>query len=326
MRLWNAFKYSVFEASKLVPAKTLLLKHYCRRQGIYTLKLHRNYRNQFDAITGAPATKWGHKKGFHHLKPSRSSNFSDKLDRGQKINANFFCTKFFENASGHGRPRRKSWTSAPKSAFFCGAGDGEKLFDPGSSGRKGQECPREIQTKKFMFMLFFLPWLEANPSLELAMHHRKTSPKLSDQFWSVVCRLKGFSWNPQQKVHTNFGKLLDLAHQNRTIAIASDFRGDGAKSPEIQQKEEGWGSEITARNRRSLATFDRTLKSQCSTAFSCVGNRCDFWGPQWASQSQKSLRFRCAKLLEDKFLAMLFLDWHKLCELETFQASTTIWL
>ena len=77
--------------------------------------------------------------------------------RGQKINANFFCTKFFENPSGHGRPRQKSWTSAPKSAFFCGPGDGEKLFDPGSSRRKGQECPREIRTKKFMFMLFLLP-------------------------------------------------------------------------------------------------------------------------------------------------------------------------
>ena len=74
--------------------------------------------------------------------------FSKSIFRGQKINANFFCTKFFENPSGHGRPRQKSWTSAPKSAFFCGPGDGEKLFDPGSSGRKGQE---------FMFMLFFLP-------------------------------------------------------------------------------------------------------------------------------------------------------------------------
>ena len=39
-----------------------------------------------------------------------------------------------------------------------------------------------------------------------------------------------------------FRKLseLDLAHQNRTIAIASDFRVDGAKSPEIPQKEGFW--------------------------------------------------------------------------------------
>ena len=28
--------------------------------------------------------------------------------RGQKINANIFCTKFFENPSGHGRPHRKA--------------------------------------------------------------------------------------------------------------------------------------------------------------------------------------------------------------------------
>ena len=33
MRPRNAFKYSVFEASKLVSTKTLLLKHYYRRQG-----------------------------------------------------------------------------------------------------------------------------------------------------------------------------------------------------------------------------------------------------------------------------------------------------
>ena len=78
-----------------------------------------------------------------------------------------------------------------------------------------------------------------------------------------------------------------LAHQNRTIAeTASDFRVDWAKSPEIPQKEGVLGAEIAARNRKSLATFHRTLKSQCSIAFSCFGNRCDFWGPRWASQSQ----------------------------------------
>ena len=77
-----------------------------------------------------------------------------------------------------------------------------------------------------------------------------------------------------------------LAHQNHTIAIASDFRVDGAKLPEIPQKEGVLGSEIAARNRKSLATFHRTLKSQCSIALSCLGNRCDFWGPRWASQSQ----------------------------------------
>ena len=76
---------------------------------------------------------------------------------GQKINANFFCTKFFNYPSGHGRPRRTSWTSAPKSALSCGPGGGEKLFDPWAFGRKGQECPWEIRAKKFMFMLLFFP-------------------------------------------------------------------------------------------------------------------------------------------------------------------------
>ena len=75
--------------------------------------------------------------------------------RDQKINANIFWTKLFQNPSGHGRPRRKLWTSASRCAFSCGPAAGEKLFGPWSSGRNGQECPREIQTEMFMFMLFF---------------------------------------------------------------------------------------------------------------------------------------------------------------------------
>ena len=63
---------------------------------------------------------------------------------------------------------------------------------------------------------------------------------------------------------------LGLSAPNRTIAIASDFRVDRPKSPEILQKEGVLGPEIAARNRKSLATFHRTLKSQCSIAFSCL--------------------------------------------------------
>ena len=92
-----------------------------------------------------------------HLQFTLCSTQASSSFRGQKINANFFCTKYLDNPSGHGRPHRKSWMSAPKSAFVCGPGDGEKLFDPGASGRKGQECPREIRTEHFMFMLFVLP-------------------------------------------------------------------------------------------------------------------------------------------------------------------------
>ena len=53
-------------------------------------------------------------------------------------------------------------------------------------------------------------------------------------------------------------KSYTLAHQNRTIAIASDFRDDGAKSPECLQK--GWvsGSEIAAQDSKSLVMLLRT--------------------------------------------------------------------
>ena len=83
-----------------------------------------------------------------HIINSEIILFHFALVRGQNINANFFCTMFFDNPSGHGRPRRKSWTSAPKSAFSCGPDGGEKLFDPWASGRKGQECPRENPDQK----------------------------------------------------------------------------------------------------------------------------------------------------------------------------------
>ena len=86
---------------------------------------------------------------------------------------------------------------------------------------------------------------------------------------------------------------ISLAHQNRTIAIASVFRPDGAKSPEIPQQEGVLGSEIAARNRRSLATsiaplnrnasllslvseIARFLVSAMGIAIANRKNRCDF--------------------------------------------------
>ena len=73
---------------------------------------------------------------------------------------------------------------------------------------------------------------------------------------------------------------LCFAHQNRTIAIASDFRVGGAKSPEISQKE---GVSALDRNAALLS-----LVSEIA-AMSGVrdGHR--------NRKSQKSLRFRCAK-------------------------------
>ena len=80
-----------------------------------------------------------------------------KSKHGAKESANFFCTIGFLNPLGHGRPRRNSWTSAP-SVFSCGGGDG--IFDSWAFGRKGEECPQEIQTERFMFM-FLLPSQES---------------------------------------------------------------------------------------------------------------------------------------------------------------------
>ena len=51
-------------------------------------------------------------------------------------------------AESNGRPHPK--------VFSCGPSDGEKICDPWTSGRKGQECLWEIQIEKFMFMLFSL--------------------------------------------------------------------------------------------------------------------------------------------------------------------------
>ena len=87
-----------------------------------------------------------------------------------------------------------------------------------------------------------------------------------------------------------------LTHQNRTIAIASDFRVDGAKSPEIPQKEWVLGSEIAARNRKSLATFHRTNRN--AALLSLVSEIAAISGVRDGHRnrkSQKSLRFRCAK-------------------------------
>ena len=89
-----------------------------------------------------------------------------------------------------------------------------------------------------------------------------------------------------------------LAHQNRTIAIASGFRVDGAKSPEIPQREEVLGSEMAARNRKSLATFHRNLMNRNAALLSLVSEIAAISGVcdgHRNRKSQKSLRFRCAK-------------------------------
>ena len=96
---------------------------------------------------------------------------------------------------------------------------------------------------------------------------------------------------------------ISLVHQNRTIAIASDFRVDGAKSPEIPQKEGVLGSAIAARNRKSLATFHRTLKSQCGIAFSCFGNRA-ISGVRDGHRNRKSQKIAAISVLPCQSLSL----------------------
>ena len=73
------------------------------------------------------------------------------------MNANFFCTKFFDNPLAHGRLRRKSWTSVPKSAFSCGPGGGEKLFDAWASGVRVRNVRRQSGPKSLCLCCFFFP-------------------------------------------------------------------------------------------------------------------------------------------------------------------------
>ena len=65
-------------------------------------------------------------------------------------------------AENRGRPRQKvRFSAAP--VMDCGGETCHSEVDPGSSGRKGQECPErypsqlEGRTKKFMFSAVFLP-------------------------------------------------------------------------------------------------------------------------------------------------------------------------
>ena len=76
---------------------------------------------------------------------------------GKEINANFFCTKFFENPLGRGRPRCKSWASAPKSVFPCGPVMGRNFLTPGHPGVRVRNVRRKFGPKNLCFMLFFLP-------------------------------------------------------------------------------------------------------------------------------------------------------------------------
>ena len=120
------------------------------------------------------------------------------------------------HAENRGRPSLKLCVSLwPR--------DGEKLFDPKASGRKGQECPQEIRTKKFMFMLFFLacPWAQTNIT-----HH---------------CCWKGVASFPS----SGGGQILSpKSAVQHTCNCCSSKRTLSATSLEIGKNDEGGGDTV----------------------------------------------------------------------------------
>ena len=106
------------------------------------------------SVAGAVACRsmLSHQRAMHY----DTTFLGEAMYTGPKHQRKLFCTEFFGYPSDYGCPCRKSWTSTSESVFSCGPGDGEKLFDPWASGRKGQQCPQDIRTDKLMFMLFFL--------------------------------------------------------------------------------------------------------------------------------------------------------------------------
>ena len=75
LRHQNTFKYSVFEASKLVSTKTLLLKHYFRRQGIDRFETPETVLRLVPTLiwttgTRGPGRLFGDSFGIHQVRES----------------------------------------------------------------------------------------------------------------------------------------------------------------------------------------------------------------------------------------------------------------
>ena len=104
------------------------------------------------------------------------------INRGQKSTQTFLVQSFSTTlrvmdvrAENRGRPHQKV-------RFPAALVVGEKLFDPWACGRKGQECPREIRAKKFMFMLFFFPDLTVMEPLMTFLGNTHSTSGLNGRF------------------------------------------------------------------------------------------------------------------------------------------------
>ena len=106
-----------------------------------------------------------------------------------------------------------------KCVFCCGPGGGEKLFDPWASGRKGQECPREIRTKKFMFVLFFSSLntpLSVTPLSRVAPANQTKEGSAHELFAgafrnkSSICESCLFYKEKHTRIHREMGEIHEL--------------------------------------------------------------------------------------------------------------------
>ena len=88
--------------------------------------------------------------------------------------------------------------------------------------------------RRLVLSIHIFTWQSlANPSLIHSIHANTFTPLTR----IVATKLRRLKVRPMSSAQVR----ANLAHQNRTIAIASDFRADGAKSPEIPQNEGGFG-------------------------------------------------------------------------------------
>ena len=84
--------------------------------------------------------KSGRQQGVLGTRKSKQTFSGQRLSR---------CLRIMDvRNQSRGRPHRKV-------RFPAALVVGRSPFEPWASGRKGQECPLEIRTKKFKFMLFF---------------------------------------------------------------------------------------------------------------------------------------------------------------------------
>ena len=126
-------------------------------------------------------------KSYNHCALFSVCTKAPRQVRDQKMNANF--------SSGQSSSRTlRVLDACTKDPFSCGHGDGEKLFSPWASGRKGQECLQENRTKNFFaFMSFFFSEflrvkIHSKIREEHSMDQYRSRPKLSENFeghWSI---------------------------------------------------------------------------------------------------------------------------------------------